>query len=88
MSQAELFSIDNPCVGVCQMNKKGYCIGCLRKRSERQNWYRLSDSDKHKILVLLAKRHQRLGAHRLKKRQATDDTESLTQLTLIQLTHM
>ncbi|WQE04871.1 DUF1289 domain-containing protein [Moraxella canis] len=86
MLQAELFRIDNPCIGVCQMNKKGYCIGCLRKRSERQNWYRLSDSDKHKILVLLAKRRQRLGDHRLKKRHATDDITSLTQLTLIQLT--
>ncbi|MDI4484065.1 DUF1289 domain-containing protein [Moraxella lacunata] len=23
--QNELFMIDNPCIGVCAMNKKGYC---------------------------------------------------------------
>ena len=31
--QIELFDIDNPCIGVCTSNKKGYCFGCLRSRN-------------------------------------------------------
>ncbi|OOR93152.1 Fe-S protein [Moraxella caviae] len=69
MSQFELFDIDNPCIGVCQTNKKGYCIGCLRKRDERQRWHSLSDNEKHKILTLIARRKRRLQELRHEKRQ-------------------
>lgn len=75
MSQVELFHIDSPCIGVCEMNKKGYCIGCLRNRNERQLWHTFSDTEKHKVLSLLARRRQRLGDHRLKTRQAIDTAE-------------
>lgn len=70
MQQNELFHIDTPCIGVCQMNKKGYCIGCLRNRSERQHWHTLSNAQKHKIILLLAKRRSRLNDHYLKNQQA------------------
>ncbi len=60
--QNELFMIDSPCIGVCAMNKKGYCVGCFRKRSERQAWHTLGDHDKAKILKTLAKRRQNLKA--------------------------
>lgn len=61
MSQIELFSIDNPCVGVCQSGKGGYCIGCLRTREERQNWYQMSDTNHHRIIKLLMRRRSRLA---------------------------
>jgi len=41
--QIEMFEIDNPCIGVCQSNKKGYCFGCLRSREERQLWLRMTN---------------------------------------------
>lgn len=69
MSQFELFGIDSPCVGVCQMNKKGYCIGCLRNRTERQTWHTLSDDDKHKILIRIIKRQRKLMDARHQKQQ-------------------
>lgn len=68
MSQTELFSIDSPCIGVCTMNKKGYCIGCLRNRAERQTWHDLSDDEKRKILTLIARRAKRIQEHRASKR--------------------
>lgn len=59
--QIELFAIDNPCVGVCETNKKGYCIGCLRSRDERAKWYQMSDEQKRVVLRLLALRHKKLA---------------------------
>ena len=38
MEQLEFFSIQSPCVGVCSVDEKGYCKGCMRKREERFNW--------------------------------------------------
>lgn len=62
MSQLELFIIDNPCIGVCQSNKYGYCIGCLRSREERQTWYQMSDTQKHRVLRRLLLRRNKLIA--------------------------
>lgn len=74
MSQLELFGIDNPCVGICQMNKKGYCIGCLRNRTERQAWHTLGDDDKHKILNKIIKRRRKLiDTHYQKQRPWRDN---------------
>lgn len=67
MPQIELFAIDNPCVGVCQSAKNGYCMGCLRSREERQHWYQLSDSDKHRIIKLLARRRAKVNKHAQQK---------------------
>ena len=65
--QIELFTIDNPCIGVCQSNKKGYCFGCLRSRSERQLWYNMSDEQKRDVLRLISARKQRI--EQMRKRQ-------------------
>lgn len=69
MPQVELFAIDNPCISICQMNKKGYCIGCLRNRSERQRWHAMSDDEKHRVLVLLARRRRQIHEHLRQKAQ-------------------
>lgn len=29
----------NPCIGICQIDAKGYCIGCYRTQDERVKWY-------------------------------------------------
>ncbi len=67
--QIELFSIDSPCIGVCTMNRQGYCIGCLRNRAERQAWHTLSDAQKHHIITLLARRRTRIAKHIADKRK-------------------
>lgn len=60
LNQFELFEVDNPCVGVCQSNKKGYCFGCLRHRTERQLWLKMSNEEKREILRLIAGRKKRI----------------------------
>lgn len=58
--QIELFSIANPCVGVCQSNPRGYCIGCFRSREERFNWHLKTAQEQRKIIQLLAQRKSRI----------------------------
>ena len=68
-NQLELFEIDNPCVGVCQSNKKGYCFGCLRSRQERQLWLKMTDEEKREVLRLIAGRRKRIEQMRNRQKQ-------------------
>ncbi|WP_227428999.1 DUF1289 domain-containing protein [Psychrobacter sp. I-STPA6b] len=67
--QIELFSIDNPCIGVCQSNKKGYCFGCLRSRTERQLWLKMTDEQKREVLRLIMGRRKRIEAMRQRQKE-------------------
>ena len=58
--QFELFEIANPCIGVCQSNKKGYCFGCLRNRTERQLWLNMTNEQRREVLRLVSGRRQRI----------------------------
>lgn len=58
--QIELFAIDNPCIGRCESNKKGYCFGCLRNRTERQLWQKMTNTQKREVLRLIQGRKQRI----------------------------
>jgi predicted Fe-S protein YdhL (DUF1289 family) len=62
MQQVELFPVPNPCIGVCQSNAKGYCMGCLRSRVERQKWNDLMPAEKMRILDLCALRKEKIAA--------------------------
>lgn len=70
--QIELFDIDNPCIGVCKSNKKGFCFGCLRSRTERQLWLSMSMEQRREVLRLIIGRKQRLEQMRLLKGQQLD----------------
>ena len=48
--QLEFFEVPSPCVGVCQSDEKGYCLGCMRTRDERQNWQALDSDKKQKVI--------------------------------------
>ncbi len=64
IDQGELFDIPNPCIGICTVNNKGYCKGCLRNRKERQHWYEFSPFQKQLIINLCDKRRQKILAGR------------------------
>ena len=59
MEQIEFFEIPSPCIGVCQANQKGYCLGCYRSREERFNWNSLTLAQKHKVVKLCQQRKRR-----------------------------
>ena len=83
MEQQELFEIASPCIQVCELDKQGYCKGCLRNRTERDLWLMMNDSQKRQVLKLLTiRRLKRLRAERLAHQPPTqtaqDDEINLT----------
>ena len=65
--QFELFEIANPCIGVCRSNKKGYCFGCLRSRTERQRWHDMTTEQQREVLRLISGRKLRIEQMRERK---------------------
>ncbi|MGP5214609.1 DUF1289 domain-containing protein [Psychrobacter immobilis] len=65
--QFELFEIANPCIGLCQSNKKGYCFGCLRSRPERQRWHDMTTEQQRDVLRLIPGRKLRIEQMRDRK---------------------
>ena len=59
MQKLEIFSIDSPCKGICQVNNRGYCLGCFRSRDERFMWNQLSDEQKRHVNLLCHQRYKR-----------------------------
>lgn len=60
--QLEFFDVPSPCVGVCQSNEKGLCLGCLRTREERQEWTTLTSDEKQKVVKRCIQRKKRQTA--------------------------
>lgn len=78
--QIELFNIDNPCISVCTSNKKGYCFGCLRSRTERQFWHKMTTEQRREVLRLIVRRKQRIEQMRqLKGQQLGFDFEEVVE---------
>jgi uncharacterized protein len=64
IDQGELFDIPNPCRGICTVNNKGYCKGCLRSRQERFHWNAYSNFQKQLIVNLCERRRLKILASR------------------------
>jgi len=57
--QLEFFDVPSPCVGICQSDDKGNCLGCYRSREERQGWINLTTDDKQKVIKRCLQRKKR-----------------------------
>lgn len=60
MEQLEFFEIPSPCIGVCQVNNRGYCKGCFRSRDERVYWHQVDNAVKQQILNACKQRKKRV----------------------------
>lgn len=65
--QLEFFDVPSPCVGVCQSNTKGYCLGCMRTRDERKDWNTFDNDHKQKVIKLCIQRTKRQKSKELIK---------------------
>lgn len=75
MEQLEFFNVPSPCVGVCTVDDKGYCKGCMRNRDERFNWLTFTSAQKLYIIRLCRQRYQRKRlAGKANKPSQQDDT--------------
>lgn len=54
--QLEFFPLQSPCRGICQVDERGFCRGCMRSREERFNWQHFSDAQKQQVLRLCRQR--------------------------------
>ncbi len=59
MEQLEFFAVPSPCVGVCSMDEKGYCRGCMRRREERFNWLSMTPAEQRHVIRLCKQRYRR-----------------------------
>ncbi|MBT0585553.1 DUF1289 domain-containing protein [Alteromonas oceanisediminis] len=59
LQQLEFFAIPSPCIGVCQVNTKGFCQGCYRSREERLYWAKVDDATKRIIIQACQRRAKR-----------------------------
>ncbi|KOO16477.1 Fe-S protein [Vibrio xuii] len=59
MEQLEFFIVPSPCVGVCTVDEKGYCQGCMRKREERFNWLNMTPAQQLHVIKLCRQRYIR-----------------------------
>lgn len=57
--QLEFFDVPSPCIGICQSDDKGYCMGCFRTRDERQGWINLDSDNKQKVIKRCLSRKKR-----------------------------
>jgi predicted Fe-S protein YdhL (DUF1289 family) len=76
IDQGELFDIPNPCKGICEVNDKGFCKGCLRSRQERFHWQEMSPFQKQLVVNLCNKRRLKLLAA---KQLSTSEEEQAIQ---------
>ena len=62
IDQGELFTIPNPCRGICTANNRGYCKGCLRSRKERFHWNEFSPFQQQQVINLCEQRRLKILA--------------------------
>jgi len=36
----------SPCIGICRLDPRGYCIGCLRTGDEIARWRAMGDAER------------------------------------------
>ncbi len=57
--QLEFFDVPSPCVGICQSDEKGHCLGCMRSRDERLEWKTFNNDEKQKVIKRCIQRKKR-----------------------------
>ena len=65
--QLEFFDVPSPCVGVCQSDEKGCCLGCMRTRDERKAWTTLDNDNEQKVIKRCIQRKKRQEKKKLNK---------------------
>lgn len=86
IDQGELFVIPNPCRGICTVNNRGYCKGCLRSRKERFHWHEFSPFHQQLIINVCEKRRLKIIA--AKTAQPEEEFEEvIPQLDMFTISH-
>lgn len=49
-SPAPKKAVSSPCIGVCELDDAGYCIGCRRSGDEIARWLQMSDAERRRLM--------------------------------------
>nr|WP_086937634.1 DUF1289 domain-containing protein [Thaumasiovibrio occultus] len=72
MEQLDFFPVPSPCIGVCQVNNRGYCKGCFRSREERFGWLEFTNEQKRNVVKICYQRRQRVERAKREKNQPVE----------------
>ncbi|MGF1743116.1 DUF1289 domain-containing protein [Vibrio profundum] len=76
MEQLEFFVVPSPCIGVCTVDDKGYCNGCMRKREERFTWLQMTPTEQLHVINLCRQRYRRkMAKKKANVSQYKDDSD-------------
>jgi predicted Fe-S protein YdhL (DUF1289 family) len=73
--QLEFFDVPSPCIGMCQSDEKGHCLGCMRSRDERQDWKDFNNDEKQKVIKRCVQRKKRKKSKHSPKQEKTVTTQ-------------
>ncbi|HET9107923.1 MAG TPA: DUF1289 domain-containing protein [Steroidobacteraceae bacterium] len=48
----------SPCIKLCSLDERGYCVGCLRTADEIGRWTSMSAEEQWRVVAQLAKRRE------------------------------
>ena len=43
----------SPCVGICELDDSGYCLGCLRNTNEIARWSQMNDDERLRLMEMV-----------------------------------
>lgn len=84
--QLEFFDVPSPCIGICQSDDKGQCVGCFRTRDERLNWTSLDSNARQKVIKRCQQRKKRKNAPAKEKVVIIDTNNAQQQPSLLEPT--
>ncbi len=50
----------SPCVKICSLDERGYCVGCLRTVAEIARWSALSAAEQRQVIAAIERRKMSL----------------------------
>ena len=81
--QLEFFDVPSPCIGLCQSNDKGQCLGCFRTRIERQTWINIDSDEKQKVVKRCIQRKKRFENKIITKVMVEEEQSDIVQPSLL-----
>ena len=48
----------SPCVGICELDDDGFCLGCLRSTAEISRWSQMNDDERLQLMEMVLPRRE------------------------------
>ena len=55
---ASFRAVLSPCVGICELDDDGFCLGCLRSTAEISRWSQMNDDERLQLMEMVLPRRE------------------------------